>query len=350
MSPANLVTTCRQCHRAANANFVKYDPHANRHDRARSPLLFYAGRFMDGLLLAVSAFFGLHTALWLPRALRARRESAPHGGERYLRFDAFDRVLHVLLMASFLGLALSGLPLLFSQARWARIVALAVSGVRAAGCIHRASAVLLIGVFATHLGRVFTRLVVRRDLSVIWGPTSMMPQPRDLVDLSRHVLWFLGRGPRPRFDRYTYWEKFDYWAVFWGMGIIGVSGLMLWFPTLFARVVPGWMFNVAMLVHGEEALLAVGFIFTVHFFNTHMRPEKFPVDPVIFTGRVSERELREERRDEYDRLLAENRLADIAVAPAPPWMLPVARATAAFVLAVGFIVIGLIGVALVGGR
>ena len=129
----------------------------------------------------------------------------------------------------------------------------------------------------------------------------MVPQPRDLTDLVQHVRWFVGRGPRPQFDRYTYWEKFDYWAVFWGMGIIGGSGLLLWFPVFFARFVPGWVFNVALLIHGEEALLAVGFIFTIHFFNGHLRPEKFPMDPVIFTGRITVDELQHERPAEYAR-------------------------------------------------
>jgi nitrate/TMAO reductase-like tetraheme cytochrome c subunit len=85
VAAANLVQTCRQCHAGANANFVKYDPHADRSDRARNPLLFYASRFMDGLLLGVFGFFGLHTALWLPRGLRARRQAR---AERARRRDA----------------------------------------------------------------------------------------------------------------------------------------------------------------------------------------------------------------------------------------------------------------------
>ena len=131
---------------------------------------------------------------------------------------------------------------------------------------------------------------------MLWGPTSMVPQPRDLRDLFAHFRWFVGQGPRPRFDRFTYWEKFDYWAVFWGMAIIGGSGLMLWFPEFFARMLPGWMFNVALLVHGEEALLAVGFIFTIHFFNGHLRPGEVPDGHGhLHRARVSEDELRDER-------------------------------------------------------
>ena len=108
----------------------------------------------------------------------------------------------------------------------------------------------------------------------------MVPQPQDIIDIWRNFKYFVGKGPRPQFDRWTYWEKFDYWAVFWGMFIIGGSGLLLWFPVFFSRLLPGWMFNIASLVHGEEALLAVGFIFTFHFFNGHLRPAKFPMDTV----------------------------------------------------------------------
>ncbi len=88
------------------------------------------------------------------------------------------------------------------------------------------------------------------------------------------------------------------------MGIIGGSGLILWAPKFWARFLPGDLFNVALLVHGEEALLAVVFIFTIHFFNGHLRPEKFPMDTVIFTGVLPLEELEHERPGEYERLVA----------------------------------------------
>lgn len=85
-------------------------------------------------------------------------------------------------------------------------------------------------------------------------------------------------------EHFTYWEKFDYWAVLWGTGLMGAAGLVLWFPVAASRLLPGWMFNVALFVHGAEATLAIGFIFVIHFFNGHLRPGKFPMDMVIFTG------------------------------------------------------------------
>jgi cytochrome b subunit of formate dehydrogenase len=218
------------------------------------------------------------------------------------RFDRVDRTLHGFLMLSFLGLAATGLPVLFATAPWAQRLAALLGGFGVTGVLHRLFAVILIAVFLSHLARLSHRLLIRKERGILWGPRSMVPQPRDVTDLIAHVRWFVGAGPRPRFDRYTYWEKFDYWAVFWGMGIIGTSGLMLWFPEFFSWFLPGWIFNIALLVHGEEALLAVGFIFTIHFFNGHLRPDKFPMDLVIFTGRVSEHELADERADEYDRI------------------------------------------------
>ena len=106
--------------------------------------------------------------------------------------------------------------------------------------------------------------------------------------------WFFGLGPRPTFDRWTYWEKFDYWAPFWGVTIIGASGVMLWAKSFTAAFLPGWVFNVATIFHGEEAFLAAVFLFTVHFFNNHFRPDKFPLDTVMFTGAVPLEEFRHE--------------------------------------------------------
>ncbi len=246
-----------------------------------------------------------------------KKTGAPEVGDSrfVLRFHRHDRLLHGLLMASFLTLALTGMPLLFPLAPWASTLAHLFGGYAVTGILHRMAATLLMSVFLTHLIRLAHRLLVRKDYGMLWGPRSLVPQPIDLVQLLQHFRWFVGLGPRPRFDRYSYWEKFDYWAVFWGMAIIGSSGLLLWFPAFFARFLPGWIFNIALVVHGEEALMAMVFIFTVHFFNGHLRPDKFPMDLVIFTGRVSVEELKHERPAEYERLVTENTLEKVLTEP-----------------------------------
>ena len=91
--------------------------------------------------------------------------------------------------------------------------------------------------------------------------------------------------------------------MFWGIFVIGSTGLSLWFPEFFTRFIPGWVINVATIIHSDEALLATGFIFTVHFFNTHLRPEKFPMDIVIFSGRVGLEEFKIDRPAEYKKLV-----------------------------------------------
>lgn len=250
------------------------------------------------------------TAVSPAAAAGARGGSLGAAQRYYRRFTPLERIMHAALMLTFVGCALTGLPLLYSNQPWAVTMSHILGGFETAGLVHRFCAFVMIVVFVGHVGIVFSRAIARRDvLGILWGPDSMVPQPQDAVDIWRNFKWFVGRGPRPQFDRWTYWEKFDYWAVFWGMFIIGGSGLLLWFPFFFGKLLPGWMFNIAGLVHGEEALLAVGFIFTIHFFNGHLRPEKFPMDTVVFTGRISEHELVTERRVEYDRLARDGRLA-----------------------------------------
>jgi len=235
----------------------------------------------------------------------------------YRRFTPIERVMHACLMLTFVGCALTGLPLIFSERPWAATLAQLLGGFEGAGLIHRMCAAVMIVIFVSHVALVLGRAISSGSLmKILWGPDSMVPQPQDGIDIYRNFLWFIGRGPRPQFDRWTYWEKFDYWAVFWGMFIIGGSGLLLWFPMFWAKFLPGWMFNIASLVHGEEALLAVGFIFTFHFFNGHLRPEKFPMDTVVFTGRISEHELRSERGTQYARMEREGQL-EAALAPPP---------------------------------
>ncbi|MBW2637091.1 MAG: cytochrome C, partial [Deltaproteobacteria bacterium] len=120
--------------------------------------------------------------------------------------------------------------------------------------------------------------------------------------------WFFNRGEKPKFDRWSYWEKFDFLAVFWGMTIIGGSGIFLMVPEWTSYLFPGWVLNIAGLLHSEEALLAALFIFTVHFFNTHLIPKKFPMDRTIFTGRLTIDDLYEEKPEEYERLIKDGAL------------------------------------------
>jgi cytochrome b subunit of formate dehydrogenase len=264
-------------------------------------------------------------------------------GRYYRRFGLYERLQHGGMMFAFIACALSGLPLLFPYTGWARTVAGLMGGFEAAALVHRVGATLMAIVFFAHILHFLWRgLATGSLLSVLWGPNSLVPQWKDVTDIWDHMKFFLGKGKRPQFDRYTYWEKFDYMAVFWGMFIIGGSGLILWFAEELSPWLPGWAFNVATLVHGHEALLAVGFIFTIHFFNGHLRPEKFPMDMVIFSGRLSEHELREERPLEYERLRREGRLAAIEAAPPSAGVVAFGRLVGGTALVLGLITVFLI--------
>ena len=351
---ANLVNTCQKCHPTATANFARYDPHADPNDRDRNPVLYYAAWFMTLLLLGVFAFFGLHTLLWAIRTMVAKgsgelpRSHPKSDTSHLLRFSLGQRFLHGLLIIGFLGLVATGMPLLYSETDWAIRLSHTVGGFGVMGFFHRVFAVLLTLLFIYHVADISYRVVIRREWGLLWGPNSMVPQPRDIVDIIRSFLWFFGLGPRPKFGRFTYWEKFDYLAVFWGMPVIGLAGFILWFDEFFARWIPGWWFNVALLIHGEEALLAAGFIFTIHYFNTHLRPEKFPMDLVIFTGRVSEAELQEERPEEY-RLWHEGKLAVQEASPPAIWLRNFGRVVGAAAVIIGLSLFVLILIGVFGG-
>jgi len=149
--------------------------------------------------------------------------------------------------------------------------------------------------------------------------------------------------PRPMFGRWNYLERFDYWAPFWGLTIVGGSGIMLWFKEVTASVWPGWIFNVAALAHGEEAFLAIVFLFTVHFFNNHFRPDKLPPpDIVMFTGAVSLEEFKREHTLEFNELVASGRLKDYLVDVPSPAMKLGARILGIVLLACGLTLLTLV--------
>jgi cytochrome b subunit of formate dehydrogenase/nitrate/TMAO reductase-like tetraheme cytochrome c subunit len=319
VASANLNKTCGQCHADMNAKFLSYDPHPNPTDKNASPLLYYVYTFMKWLLISVFGFFGLHTLLWAQRSVVAWLRGEVHkdtdGGPYITRFATSDRLTHLAMVLSFMGLALTGLPLIFHYTPWGQRLSTLMGGIEVSRYFHRFWAVITFGYAAYHLGLLLKRLIIKRDLSLFSGPNSMVPRKQDVLDFVNNVKWFLYLGKRPKLDRWTYWEKFDYYAVFWGVPIIGLSGLLLWMPWLFTKFMPGSMLNVAKIVHGEEALLAVGFIFTFHFFHNHLRPENFPLDTVIFTGKLPLSKFKEERQQEYDRLVKEGKLEALLTDP-----------------------------------
>jgi len=348
LSRTNIVKTCAQCHPESHRQFAGYLTHATHHDRHKYPILFYTFWFMSSLLIGTLTLAGVHTILWLPRSFQMMREhrKIEHQPRRleFKRFSRRQRQMHILVIISFLGLALTGMTLKFSYLGWAKFLSRLLGGYESAGFIHRVCAVITFFYFAWHVVDVVRkkRASGKSWLKFLLDPDSMLPNKQDWVDLKGTVKWFIGLGPRPRYGRWTYWEKFDYFAVFWGVAIIGSTGLLLWFPEFFTRFIPGWVLNVATIIHSDEALLAVGFIFTIHFFNTHFRPEKFPMDQVIFTGVVPLEEFKLDRPREYAELVASGRLESLLSPPPDPQAVRRWRILGFTALTIGLSLVGLI--------
>jgi cytochrome b subunit of formate dehydrogenase len=331
--PENRLNTCQKCHKDATPGFVTFEPHATTHDFARYPQVWLTSKFMIALLAGVFLFFWSHTALWFYREYRDRQahKARPHvltdeppelKGKQFQRFAPLWRLAHLAFALSVMTLVLTGMAVFFAETTFAKIVIMIFGSPKAAAFAHRIAATVMLSIFFVHLVFVTARIGANLRSWNWFGPTSMLPNLKDGKDAIAMFKWFFGFGPRPMFERWTYWEKFDYWAVFWGMAIIGGSGMMLAFPAATASVLPGWLFNVATIIHGEEAILAAVFLFTVHFFNNHFRPDKFPLDTVMFTGAVPLEEFRREHAMEYQRLVDSGELSKHLVdVPSKPMML-----------------------------
>ncbi len=316
---SRILNTCQECHKDATEGYLTFYPHGTTHDYERFPEMWIVSKFMIGLLFVVFLFFWGHSLLWYFRekkefdnghqpTIRLEQNGEPMlQGQYVTRFTKGWMIAHLVLAIAVMTLVITGTTVLFANSFWAPLVMKLLGGAEVAAIIHRIAAVTFASIFFGHLYVIFRKIYTdNRDYGIKFewfGPNSLLPRFQDGRDMVAMFNWFFEKGPRPVFDRWTYWEKFDYWAPFWGMFIIGCSGLLLWFPSFFAGFMPGWVFNVATIVHGEEAFLAAVFLFTVHFFNCHFRPEKFPVDVIMFTGSMPLDEFKHERTVEYDRLV-----------------------------------------------
>ncbi len=344
ISDERCLDTCRKCHPSAEKNFIGFAPHLDHSNKEKFPVEAAVFTVMSALLINVFLIFSIHTLLWFIRAMFAKlkHEDPPHlgnpTGRYFLRFNYYHRITHFLIFTSFVVLSVTGLPLKFHDAQWAKLLAAALGGFEVAGILHRMMGLVTFGYFGLHLSFLAYLLISgrMRFLDMFWGPRSVVPHPQDAIDIADNIKWFLGLGPRVKFGRFAYFEKFDYFAVFWGVAIIGCSGLVLWFPEQVTWFLPGLVVNIAWIIHADEALLATGFIFLIHFYNTHLRVEKFPLDPVILTGRIDEEEMRHERPKEFALRRQDGSLAEIMTTPPPLWMKNFSRAVGWTFVFIGF--------------
>jgi cytochrome b subunit of formate dehydrogenase len=221
----------------------------------------------------------------------------------FIRLTLGQRIQHWILLGSFTLLALTGLPLRFPNVGFLGILYGIFGGITGARVVHRIAALLMIGDGIVHLTYII-RLLFRHKFRVreAW---PMIPGAKDARDWWETSKFYFGfRAGLPEYDRFNFREKFDYFAVFWGLPVMMLSGLVLWFPVFFGNMLPDLAIGVAYIAHSDEALLAISAIVVWHFYNVHYNPDKFPMSRVWLNGKISEEEIIREHPLEYRRIIA----------------------------------------------
>lgn len=240
-------------------------------------------------------------------------------GRLYQRFTVSQRIQHFMTIITFTGLVVTGVPIRYPKNDTLRAFYMAMGGMPTMQLIHRICAVLLIAVWIYHSLELLVRW---KKAGFSFDSWTMWPRKRDLTDLIATFKYHLGiTKEAPTYDRFQFREKFDYFAVYWGMPIMVISGLILWFPVFFGGKLPDLAIPLAYIAHADEAVLAFLTIATWHFYNTHFKPSSFPMNPVFITGMMSEKEMEEEHGVELARIkareAAESGVTDTAVEPEP---------------------------------
>jgi cytochrome b subunit of formate dehydrogenase len=220
---------------------------------------------------------------------------SPNSKTRIRRFTPVQQGFHLLLILAFLAQGATGLARLYIETAWGKRLAWVLGGYDVCLSIHKYVGILMICLFLAHVAYVLSRVDWKRFPASVTGPDSLVPRAKDLKDFFLHVGWFLNVTRPPEFDRWGYWEKFDYWAVFWGIPLLGVTGLLLAYPMTASRIMPGWGLNVALWIHRIEAILAMCHVFIIHFFIAHLRRHNFPMDRTMFEGSADLTATRHER-------------------------------------------------------
>ncbi len=245
-------------------------------------------------------------------------------GELYFfRFNLDERIQHIIFATSIVLLVLTGMPLKFSDSAWAHYLYPFLGGTKGAPIVHKISGTIMLLVLAYHIYRVATCIYTNHILPAkkagnlnivqILLKQSMVPNMKDatdIVDLLKYLLFFTNK--RPHGDNFTWKEKFDYWAPFWGCFIIGITGIIMWQKEIASQLLPGMVINFCLIAHSDEALLATLFLFIWHWYNVHYSTSVFPMGKVFITGYLPEELMIEEHYAYYVKVMTENgRAAEI---------------------------------------
>jgi formate dehydrogenase subunit gamma len=226
------------------------------------------------------------------------------GAERARTFERFNlsaRVEHILLIVSFGMLCLTGLPQKFHNYGWAQSMINGMGGIEVVQTMHHFFAYLMA------LETVYHVVALARSVFVKKSPNrfSMIPTMKDITDAMQQLAHNLGLSKdAPKYGRFNWKEKVEYWALIWGTVVMFITGAILMWPTIITRWIPGFVVPAAKAAHGGEAILAFLAIITWHMYNVHMAEGKVPLDTSIFTGKISEGQMKHEHPLEYEHVMA----------------------------------------------
>ena len=230
-------------------------------------------------------------------------EPAARTKEGYVqRFSLSQRMEHLAIMVTFTGLAITGLPQKYASAGLSQWMIMNLGGIELIRFIHRILGFVFTAGALYHAGVIFFSIARRRFKPTIFFSFQDF---RDAIAVLRYDLGL--SDVHPRFERFDFRQKFEYWGIVFGGIIMLISGFFLMFPVFFTRILPGQAIPVAKVFHSYEGLMAFLVIIIWHLYGAHLEPEKFPGDTTIFTGKISRERMIKEHSLEYERLVKEER-------------------------------------------
>ncbi len=297
--PANLAKTCGTCHPGAGKRFAIGPVHVRAASATEHPVVRWVRVTYWIIIPLTVAFMLLHNALdFFAKLIRAR--ARVHSGEKVPRMNLHFRIAHWLVVLSFPTLVVTGFALKFPDAWWAAPFLQWESQLAFRGLVHRIAGVILVVSLVYHFVHV---IVSKRDRVIL---RELRPGKRDLTDI-----WTMGRynlgitAEPPSFAKFSYAEKFEYWAFVWGTLVMTATGFLLWFNNFTLRNFPKWVSDAATAVHYYEAVLATLSILVWHFYLVIYDPDVYPMDLTWLTGRASADHFRATRPQYYLSLAAE---------------------------------------------
>jgi len=281
VSAASLPKTCGQCHAGADQARYTIGPiHVQTGAGPNHPIVKWIRWTYLVLIPATLGFMLLHNLIDLLSKL-IRRRPRHESGEVVLRMNLRFRIAHWGIMASFPTLVVTGFALKFPDAWWAKPLLLWEATVGVRGGLHRTAAVVMLAATAYHVLHLATK---KRDRSFVWAMLPTIKDATDMLDVFRYNLGLSDR--EPKFAKFNYAEKMEYWAFMWGTLVMGLSGFLLWFNNFTLRHFPKWVTDAATAVHWYEALLATFAILIWHFYLVIFDPVVYPMDTAWLDGKI----------------------------------------------------------------